>query len=194
MKSKILVILIFVFCFLFSFDSVLAIGIGAKPSFLDLELKAGQSERTEILVYNISQEAGLFQVFPDELKDWIKIEPDNFRLEAGENKKVEITILAKEGGKKTTNLSVSAMPLDRRGFTISSGIKIPLHLNVEEKREFFLASVLTAFHQSRLWLIIEIFIGILAICLIELFVRKYFKRRKKVVAPPENLPVKIPLR
>ncbi len=67
MKSKILVILIFVFCFLFSFDSVLAIGIGAKPSFLDLELKAGQSERTEILVYNISQEAGLLQVFPDEL-------------------------------------------------------------------------------------------------------------------------------
>src|SRR4030042_3669372 len=89
MKFKILIILFF--SFLFSFNSALAIGIGAKPSFLDLELKVDQSKEVKILVYNISQEAGIFQVFPDELNEWIKIEPTNFRLEAGENKEIKIT-------------------------------------------------------------------------------------------------------
>lgn len=183
MKFKILIILFF--CFLLSFDLALAIGIGAKPSSLDLELKVGQPKKTEILVYNISQEAGIFQVFPDELADWIKIEPNNFRLEAGENKEVKIKILAKEGGGKTTNLSISATSLDRQSFSIGPGLKIPMRLTVREERPIFLASVLETFRQSLPWILV----GISAIVLIGLFLLKYFKRRKKVIAPPDNLPV-----
>lgn len=185
MKIKILIILIFIFFFFFFFDSAFAIGIGAKPSFLDLELKIGQTKETKILVYNISQEPGIFQVFPDELNDWIKIEPDNFRLEAGEDKEIKIKILAEEGGKKATNLSISAIPLVRTSFSVSPGLKIPLRLNIEEKEEFFLASLLATIKQNfslRL-------IGILLICLIGYFLLKYFKRRKKTVPPPENLPI-----
>jgi len=183
MKFKILIILFF--SFLFSFDSALAIGIGAKPSFLDLELKVGQSKEVKILVYNISQEAGIFQAFPDELSEWIRIEPNNFRLEAGENKEVKITVSAKEGGGKAINLSVLASPLDRRSFSVGPGLKIPLRLNVKEEGTIFLASVSEAFRQSLLW----ISVGISVIVLIGFFLLKYFKRRKKVIAPPDNLPI-----
>jgi len=187
MKFKILIILFF--SFLFCFNSALAIGIGAKPSFLDLELKVGQSKEVKILVYNISQEAGIFQVFPDELKEWIKIEPNNFRLEAGENKEVKITVSAKEGGGKAINLSVLASPLDRRSFSVGPGLKIPLRLNVKEEGSIFLASVSAALSQNWSWFVI----GILAILLIGLFLIKCLerqkKRRKKNIAPPENLPI-----
>jgi len=187
MKFKILIILFF--SFLFSFNSVLAIGIGVKPSFLDLELKVGQSKEVKILVYNISQEAGIFQVFPDELNEWIKIEPNNFRLEAGENKEIKIIVSAKEGGGKAINLSVLASPLDRRSFSVGSGLKIPLRLNVKEERSIFLASVSEALRQSLPW----ISVGISVIVLIGLFLIKCLerqkRRRKKNIAPPENLPI-----
>lgn len=185
MKFKILIILFFVFYFLLSFDSVLAIGVGAKPSSLDLELKLGQSKKAEILVYNISQEAGIFQVFFDKLNDWIKVEPNNFRLEAGENKKIKIKILAKEEGRKAINLSISATPLDRQSFSVSPGLKIPLRLNIGKGKSNFLASLLETISQNWIWIT-----GILLIILIMgFFLVKYFKKRKKVIAPPENLPV-----
>jgi hypothetical protein len=185
MKFKILIILLFVFCLLFSFDSVLAIGIGAKPSLLDLELKVGQSKEVKILVYNVSQEAGIFQVFPDELNEWIKIEPNNFRLEAGENEEIKIKILAKEEGERVTNLSVLAIPLDRRSFSVGPGLKIPLKLNVKEEKSIFLASLSTALSQNWPWFVI----GIVIIFLIGIFLIKYFKKQKKVITPPENLPI-----
>ena len=188
MKFKILTIIFSIFCFLFCFGQVLAIGIGATPSFLDLELKLGQSKEVKILVYNISQEAGIFQVFPDELKEWIKIEPNNFRLEAGEDKEVKIKILAKEGGGKTTNLSISATSLDRQSFSIGPGLKIPMRLTVREERPIFLASVLEALRKNLSLISIAILIGIF---LIGFFLIKYLKKRKspKVISPPENLPI-----
>ena len=187
MKFKILTIIFSIFCFLFCFSQVLAIGIGANPSFLDLELKLGQSKEAKILVYNISQEAGIFQVFPDELNDWIKITPDNFRLEAGENKEVRIKILAKEEGRKTTNLSVSAAPLDRSSFSVNAGLKIPLTLNVEGEKGFFLASAIEAFSRGAFLAVIITFIIYLA----GFFLVKYIRKRKspKIIPPPENLPV-----
>ncbi|XOB41183.1 MAG: hypothetical protein ACKKMW_00320 [Candidatus Nealsonbacteria bacterium] len=188
MKFKILTILLFVFCFLFSFDSALAIGIGTKPSFLDLELEVGQPKKAKILIYNISQEAGIFQVFPDELNEWIKIEPSNFRLEAGENKEVKITFLAKEEGRKAINLSVLAKPLDRQSFSVNPGVKVPVQLNVEEENLIFLASVLRFISQNSIWIF-----AILAILSGGFFLKKYLKertkRRKKIVSPPNNLPI-----
>ena len=185
MKFKILVILFFILCFFLSFDLTLAIGIGTKPSGLDLELKVGQSKEAEILVYNISQEAGIFQVAPDELNEWIEIEPNNFRLEAEENRKIKIKILAKEEGKKAANLSVSATPLDRRSFSVGPGLKIPLRLNIEEEKSIFLASLLETISQNWTWVIGTSMI----ISIIGLFLVKYLKRRRKVVKPPDNLPI-----
>lgn len=186
MRSKILVILVFIFCSLFSFDSTFAIGIGAKPSVLDLELKVGKSKKTEILVYNLSQEAGIFQVFSEELNEWIKIEPNNFRLEAEENKKVKITVLPKEEGIKAINLSVLATPLNRRSFSVGPGLKIPLRLNVKEEKSIFLASLLKVISQNWIWIIGALMI----ISIIGFFLVRYFKKRRRIITPPENLPVR----
>jgi hypothetical protein len=189
MKLNILIILFFIFCFLFSFDLTLAIGIGTKPSSLDLELKVGQPEETKILVYNLSQEAGIFQIFADELNEWIKIEPNSFRLEAEENRNVRITILAKEEGRKAINLSILATPLDRRSFSVGPGLKIPLKLNIKKEKLIFLASLSEVISQSWIWVT-----GTLLIILITgFFLVKYFKNRKATTrppSPPENLPVR----
>lgn len=184
-KQIFAIVLFFVFCFLFQFEGILAIGVGAKPSFLDLELKVGQSKETKILVYNISKEAGIFQVFPDELNDWIKVEPNNFRLEAGENKEVKINILAKEEGKKAINLSISAKPLDRQNFSVNPGLKIPLSLNVTGKYRLFLASISEIFSEKNLP---KLSIGILIIILNIFFLKKYLKNRKRVTISSNNLP------
>ncbi len=185
-KFKLFCLILFsVSGFQFFSNSALAVGIGVEPSFLDFELKIGQIKTGKILVYNISQEPGIFQVFPDDLNDWLKIEPNNFRLEAGENKEVKIEIKAKEKGRRATNFSVVSLPLDRRSFSISPGLKIPLRLNIKEESPIFLASVVAAVFQGWNWLLL----GILVIYLIGFFLVKCFKRRKKVIAPPENLPV-----
>jgi len=186
-NNKSLIILFSFFCFLFQAEGTSAIGVGAKPSFLDLEFNVGQPKETKILVYNISKEAGIFQVSSDELNDWIKIEPNNFRLEAGESKEVKINILAKEEGKKAINLSVSAKTFDHQNFSVNPGLKIPLKLNIEGQKEFFLASVLAAFNQNFPWVLL----GILVISLIGVFLVKYLKKKRKFIpSPPENLPVK----
>ncbi len=142
MRFKFFVIIFLSFYFLFSHSSVFAIGIGANPSFLDLELKLNETKESEILVYNISQEPGIFQIFPDELNDWIKIEPNNFRLEAGETKKIKIIVSAKDKGRVATNLSIVVNPLDRGSFGVGSGLKIPLRLNIKgQENAVFLASI-----------------------------------------------------
>jgi hypothetical protein len=189
MKFKILITLFCVFCFSSFFDSVLAIGIGAKPSILDLELKIGQTKKTEILVYNISQEAGIFQIFPDELCKWIEIEPNNFRLEAEEKRRIKITILAKEEGKRAANLSVLAKPLDRQSFSVSSGIKVPVRLNVEEDTLIFPAFILRFISQNSIWIFRTLATLSVGFYLIK-YIKRGNKRRKKVVAPPDNLPIK----
>ncbi len=172
MKLKILTVLFFVFSLCLA-EPVLAIGIGAKPSFLNLELKTGELEKTKILVYNISKEAAIFEVFPDELKEYITIQPDNFRLEAGETKEVEITLSLKEGGRRATDLSVLAKPLDRASFSVSSGIKIPLRLNIKKAESIFLASLFEAIFPHWIWLLV-----ILIALLFGLSIRRYLKKQK----------------
>ena len=155
---------------------ILAVGVGADPSFLDLMLKRGQPQEVEILVYNISQEAAIYQIFPDQLNDWIKAEPANFRLESGENRVVKIKVLAEKAGKKETNISLLAAPLDRGGFSISSGIKIPVKLIVEKEKSIFLASVSAFF--SRNWILMLAVITT-AVLVFAFEHRTQFFRRKK---------------
>ena len=169
--KKILIIVISAFFLLFSFSSVFAIGIGVNPSFLNLDLETNQPKKTKILVYNISQGPGVFQVYPDELVEWIKVEPNNFRLEAGEVKEVKITILTKEKGIKITNLSVLATPLDRQSFGAHSGIKIPLKLNVSGYKPLFLASIIGTIPEN--W-----FLLIIIIVLVSFYLVKYFRKKK----------------
>lgn len=169
---------------------VSAIGIGTKPSILDLELRVGQPKKTNILVYNISNEPGIFQVLPEELKNWIEIEPSNFRLESGENQKVQITFLAKGDGIKRTNLSVLAKPLDRRSFSINSGIKVPVQLNIQGEDRKFLASISSFISENSIWIAVVPSFLLASFLLIKYSRKKNKREKKKSFSPPENLPVR----
>jgi len=175
MKLKALIVLFFVFCFLFPCSSVSAIGVGANPSFLDLELELNQLKETEILVYNIAGGPGIFQVFPDEFGQWIKIEPDSFKLEAGENKVVRVKIFAERPGQKKTNLSILAVSLDRASFNVGAGIKIPLNLNVKRSKSSLLASALELLKNN----LFRAFIMGFVICLSGFFLIKYLYLKKQ---------------
>ena len=181
MRFKISIITIFVFCLLLSFNSVFAIGIGAKPSSLNLDLEINQPKKAKILIYNVSQEAGIFQVYADELSEWIKVEPNNFRLEARETKEVEIAITAKDGGIKTTNISILATPLNRQSFSALSGIKIPLRLDISEDKLPLSASILETISREWFWLV-----TILIVFLAGFYLAKYFKERKLLKNKSQN--------
>lgn len=156
----------------------MAIGIGTNASYLGLELELKKPQSVKISVFNISDEAGIFQIFPDELNDWIKISPNNFRLEAGENKEIEITVFGKKRGIRATNLSVLAQPLDRQSFSVGSGLKIPLRLRTKDDKTHLLASIsesLSKTFPSILFAIISLIFLIIFLSL-TYFNRKNFKK------------------
>lgn len=152
----------------------MAIGVGANASFLNLELKVKQPQSVKISVFNISNEAGIFRVYPDELSDWIKISPNNFRLEAGESREVEISVFAKKMGIRATNISVLSEPLGRQSFSVGSGIKIPLRLNVSYDKSYLLASVFSALNSAAF----SLFAGILSVFFFAILAAKYFFAKK----------------
>lgn len=142
MKTKIFTLS---FCaFLFFSSGAFAAGIGAKPASLDFTAAANETAQKKILVYNLSQEPAIFRIFPDGFKEWIRAEPDSFRLEANENREVIISILAEKNGSFTSNISIISSPIDRGGFSALPGIKIPLRLNIEKEKPHSLYSLFAA--------------------------------------------------
>lgn len=153
---------------------VLAVGVGVRPSFLDLELSVGQVHISKIIVYNISQEAAIFKVYPDELANWITVEPADFRLEASENKEIKIVIKANVEGRHATNLSVVASPLDKRLFNADSGIKVPVRLDVRAGAGGFFSNF---YIFMALWLGFSVILICLVIFIVIKLRRKTWKAR-----------------
>ena len=116
---------------LFAVPSVFAIGVSANPPHLELngELSA------EITVANPSRDVAVFNVYPDEFKEIIKVSPASFVLEGGDEKRVKVTISPLERGKFETTLSIVSEPLLKSSFNASSGLKIPLVFTVEKSQK-----------------------------------------------------------
>lgn len=180
-KIKFFPVLFFAFCLLFFSESVFAIGIGVAPSVLDLETKLKSLTEAKILVYNLSDEPVIFEISVDELKNQIITEPDNFRLEAGEKKEVAVKISAKMEGITKTNLSISAMSLDRKSFSVSSGIKIPVSIKSSKENNIFLASILDIFKKNISLPAIYI---IFASGFIIFLLFKFLKRKRRTIDCP----------
>ena len=140
-----------------------AIGVGIKPSYLEVVIEEGQKQATSFTVYNISDEPAQFRVYADELKDWIVISPEDFRLEPQETKKIGVIITPNDYGKHATNLSVVASPLNKRQFNADSGIKVPLRLDVQKNKKNILNNL---FFFMVLWFVFSIFIVLLVIYIV----------------------------
>src|SRR3989339_170130 len=107
-----------------------AAGISVSPSRLNFELSAGAVASQNITVENLTAEPVIFRLYADEFGDELVLQPDDFRMEVGEKRKVKIIARPKTAGLKATNLSIVAQDLDRRQFNVLTGVKIPLTLKV----------------------------------------------------------------
>jgi len=115
---------------LFFGSTVLAVGIGAKPKKLDLEIKTGALSNAEILITNVSDQPGVYQVKPDSLEKNIKLTPADFQLNPGQSQLVNLEINFNRPGKFATNLSIVATPLQAGGLVAGTGVKIPVDISV----------------------------------------------------------------
>jgi len=128
MKNKITVFLL-----LFSFilpNFVFAAGISVSPS--SLQFNEARQIR-QITVTNPTTDVQIYEISPDDFSELFIVSPESFTLEAGGKKQVNITLTdaIKPANKIiTTNLSVMGRPLLERRFTVNSGVKIPINLQL----------------------------------------------------------------
>lgn len=121
--------LAFIFC-LFNPIRAGAVGIGVKPKSLNINAGSGGEVNTEMLVMNTGREPAMYKIFPDGLENKIKISPSDFRLEPDGTQIVKVSVKIIAPGKYASNLSVMAKPLSTEGFSASTGVKIPIEINV----------------------------------------------------------------
>ena len=133
MFKKILLATIFIF--LSTTSIAQAVGVSVTPSKILLNAQVNQPIKTQISIKNPSGVVGIYDVYPDEYLDIIKITPSSFTLEAGEFKTVELAIKPQTSEIFTTNISIVAQPLSPRDFQANSGLKVPLEVRVSESTQ-----------------------------------------------------------
>ncbi|MBU4332282.1 hypothetical protein KKD20_04120 [Patescibacteria group bacterium] len=112
-----------------------AVGVSAVPSKLKVDAAANEISSAHLTIKNPSNKVSIYDVYADDYQTWIKIQPMSFTLEAGEIKKVTLSIKPPQAGVFSTNISVVAKPLSTREFQANSGIKIPIQISVLENRQ-----------------------------------------------------------
>lgn len=118
---------IFILVLLFAPSISSAAGIEVAPSKLELAAGANQPAVAQITVSNPTADVQIFEVYPDDFTDRIKITPASFTLEAGG--RGEVIIEYSDGTQSqilNTAISVVAKPLAESRFQANTGVKIPL--------------------------------------------------------------------
>ena len=147
------------FFFAWPFCPVLAVGIGVRPTAVNLNVRAGKTVETEILVMNVSDQPALYQVYLDGLQDSVRVSPSDFQLEPQASQLITLSITVQRPGRFATNISAVARPLSASGLPAASGVKVPL--------------TITASGIPLWWLIFGI--GF-TVCLVIFFMLKFRKR------------------
>lgn len=76
-KEYIFSLLLVLASLLFS-QSVQAVGVGVKPSKIDLNIIVGKKTEIEILVINVASQPAIYQIYPDTLKKILQLLQTNF--------------------------------------------------------------------------------------------------------------------
>ena len=123
----------------------LASGMSVFPDKLTLD----SAEPKTLTISNPSKDVLLFEVYADEFEDLIELLPQSFTLEAGAQKKVRMSLdpsstakklpayeanktRKKEGGEVlSTNISITASPLNQADANVAIGTKIPLTIHLK---------------------------------------------------------------
>lgn len=130
MKKTSAIIYLAIICALFNPVTADAVGIGVKPKSLNINAGAGRAVKTEMLVMNTGAEPAMYKITPDGLENRINISPADFRLEPDGTQIISVSVKILTPGKYASNLSVMAKPLSTEGFSASTGVKIPIEINV----------------------------------------------------------------
>lgn len=106
--------------------SVQAVGIGAAPAELELNLEVGKSKTERLVIQNPSSAVSLFDVYPDEFQDIIRVIPSSFVLEGGKEREVTVSVNPKKAGIIQTALSIVSRPLSENEFGANAGVKVSI--------------------------------------------------------------------
>ncbi len=124
--------LILIASYVFFIGDTWAMGLSVDPARLVGEIRENKKISFVLMVYNDTEDPGIYDVYADDFPDWFEITPAQFRLYPGDNQKVNIEVKPEKAGSFVVNISVVGRLLNRKSFNAASGLKIPLTLEVVE--------------------------------------------------------------
>lgn len=124
-----------------------AIGISIRPAEVKMKTTSNKPAIGRIVVKNLSSAALLFDVYSDEFEKSIKTMPSSFILEGGGEREVLARADMDGEGLFIAALSITARPLSSREIEAAAGVKVPISIEVERKKN--LAALLGVFGESQ---------------------------------------------
>jgi len=116
-------------------SSALALGVGVAPGRMDFKVRPGGSQVQTLNIINQSDQAYRFQVYVEGGHDgWFEITPDDFTLNAGEVRGVEITVgpsLFTVPGDHNFETCILCLPPETE-LRVGAGVKVPTHVQVTD--------------------------------------------------------------
>jgi len=116
-------------------SSVLALSVGVAPGRMDFRVRPGGTEVQTLNVINQSDQASQFQVYIEGGNEgWFEITPEEFSLNAGEVRGVEITVapsLFTVPGDHDFDMCILCLPPETE-LRVGAGVKVPTHVQVTD--------------------------------------------------------------
>lgn len=112
-------------------QSASAAGLAVEPSKLEFKLTAGQTTEQKLTIENISAQEVIYQLYFDELNEFLTVDRPTLRLAPGVKGAVTVSAKSPKSGIYATNLSIVGQELDRRQFNVAFGAKVPITLEVQ---------------------------------------------------------------
>jgi P pilus assembly chaperone PapD len=116
-------------------SSALALSVGVSPGRMDFSVRPGGSEAQTLNVINQSDQPSYFRVYIEGgNQGWFEITPDEFTLNGGEARGVEIAVapsLFTAAGDHDFDMCVVCLPPETE-LRVGAGVKVPTHVQVTE--------------------------------------------------------------
>ena len=122
-------------------SSASAVGLSVFPDEIKISSAAGEPVAGKLKIKNPSGEVSVFEVYPDDFGEIVKIIPASFILESGQEKEISVRAAAREKGILKTNISVIATPVASSSFNTGNGVKIPLEITIGKSKFGFASAV-----------------------------------------------------
>ena len=116
-----------------------AVSLSVSPKELKISANVYETATQKLKIKNPSGEVSIFEVYPDDLDEIVRVSPSSFILESEEEKEVTVQVIPRKEGIFRTDISVVASPVASSSFNAGGGVKIPLEIRVGQKSSWFLA-------------------------------------------------------